>query len=77
MSGDPDKGPTYISRVYIDDTCDGCDITDRRGVSFGAGRPVLCYGCVLAAYGCVLAAVRTCLDVSETPAAPSAGLPKG
>ena len=35
-----------ISRVWIDDGCDGCSATDRVGVCFGAERAVLCWKCL-------------------------------
>lgn len=38
----------FPSPVFIDDKCDGCgpDGRGRRGISFGADKPVLCTPCM-------------------------------
>lgn len=36
----------FPSAVFIDDHCDGCGKSDGRGVSWGAGKPVLCAQCI-------------------------------
>jgi hypothetical protein len=39
----------FPTTIYIDDKCDACGIKDVRGVSFGAGKPVICRECLVRA----------------------------